>query len=423
MRKQSGNFLLQALLALTLVFAFLPFLADRLSSRDMNAKLYSVKELVDTAQTAARIYLTENKDSLPYKTHIYSDADGSDKNFVSTLTSYGLSFGFNPKTIFNQDIDFIIDKQKDADGQPVIDAYLKVTQGNMSKFQLAELTRMIGVYAIRNDDSIKIYVPINEAVEYQEVVLRNDPTQVFATDLDMNNYSIEGFSRLDVNTANVHESQFTNLTFENNVTIGNLTVSGNVTYDKELEIKNGTLTVNGILSNIGNVGKYGLSSNLETNDAVVKSFTGGGSVYARKWSIASDVSADKLGVSTENLNLHNTTLKGVLETETIYVSTIKDQHDFESQNANNVNPGELMTFSDFKIFGFNWETMPIIKYRYGYNTNPGTESCKDIIQNWVEVKNVPSTSVIGMILCKYIMLERLERRIKAYFCYQSGVCK
>ena len=254
-------------------------------------------------------------------------------------------------------------------------------------------------------------------------MLRNDPTQVFATDLDMNNYSIEGFSRLDVNTANVHESQFTNLTFENNVTIGNLTVSGNVTYDKELEIKNGTLTVNGILSNIGNVGKYGLSSNLETNDAVVKSFTGGGSVYARKWSIASDVSADKLGVSTENLNLHNTTLKGVLETETIYVSTIKDQHDFESQNANNVNPGELMTFSDFKIFGFNWETMPIIKYRYGYNTNPGTESCKDIIQNWVEVKNVPSTSVIGMILCKYIMLERLERRIKAYFCYQRGVCK
>ena len=67
MQKQTGNFLLQALLALTLVFAFMPFFAARISARDTAAQMYAATEQVESAYAAARIYLYEEKDKLPYK--------------------------------------------------------------------------------------------------------------------------------------------------------------------------------------------------------------------------------------------------------------------------------------------------------------------------------------------------------------------
>ena len=95
MQKQGGNFLLQALLALTLVFAFMPFFANMASSRDNDAKMYSATEQIETAYTAARIYVIEEKDSLPYKKIILSK-----EKFVDTLENYGLPLGFIRQTIF-----------------------------------------------------------------------------------------------------------------------------------------------------------------------------------------------------------------------------------------------------------------------------------------------------------------------------------
>jgi len=56
-RNQSGNFLLQALLALTCVFAFIPFFVRRMAARDMSTQMYSATRQIDTAATAARIYI------------------------------------------------------------------------------------------------------------------------------------------------------------------------------------------------------------------------------------------------------------------------------------------------------------------------------------------------------------------------------
>ena len=95
LRKQSGNFLLQALLALTLMFAFLPFLAGKLSSRDMTTKLLSVKETIDTLQTAARIYLREQKNNLYIGSQTFTGPVLTKK-----LEPYGLPMGFSKKTIF-----------------------------------------------------------------------------------------------------------------------------------------------------------------------------------------------------------------------------------------------------------------------------------------------------------------------------------
>ena len=67
MKSQRGNFLLQALLALTLVFAFMPFFANKLSSRDFASQMYTASEQIETAYNAARIYISEEKNNLPYK--------------------------------------------------------------------------------------------------------------------------------------------------------------------------------------------------------------------------------------------------------------------------------------------------------------------------------------------------------------------
>ena len=67
MSSERGSFLIQALLALTLVFVFMPFLAHRIATRDVNAQMYSATRQIDTIRTAAKIYIEENASNLPYK--------------------------------------------------------------------------------------------------------------------------------------------------------------------------------------------------------------------------------------------------------------------------------------------------------------------------------------------------------------------
>lgn len=443
MRRQSGNFLLQALLGLTLVFAFLPFFVGKLASRDMTAKLYSVKELVDTAQNAARIYLTEVKDDLPYPAvYVYSEEPNSNHNFLSTLTKYGLPLGFNPKTIFNQYINFVIEKQRDAEGQPIIYAYLKIPQGNMSKMQLAELTRMIGVYAIRNNNTIKVYVPIKEEAEYQEVVLRQEPANAngFQVDLDMGFNSVSDFSQLTIGTesdgvGDINESQFTNLIFPNEVTIGGLNVLGKATYKKGLETSK-KITIRNRLDNVAIIGKPERIENMYTSDAEIGSFysTPNTTVSAANWHIKSEVRAPTLNVTSKYVKFVDVNVLAIdsknfdIETKKIYVGSVEGKDSLFSSDQqykpiSNVNPGDVMEFDDFTINDINWKNMAIIENKY--SSAPGTKQCIKVLGealSGTNVNDISPFSLIGMILCKYIFLERLERRIKAVNAFGSGAC-
>ena len=162
MQKQGGNFLLQALLALTLVFAFMPFFATKISSRDVAAQMYGASEQIETAYGAARIYLREEKDNLPYKKQELS----KDK-FVDVLENYGLPLGFIPQTKFNQNISLIIDKNEDG-----LYGFINVTSGNLSRVQLAELARRIGFYAKINGNNIEVDIPLDTI--YSDVVSKKE---------------------------------------------------------------------------------------------------------------------------------------------------------------------------------------------------------------------------------------------------------
>ena len=67
MQNQRGNFLLQALLALTLLFMFIPFFAIKLLGQENDARMYATTQKIDNATTAARIFIRENASVLPYE--------------------------------------------------------------------------------------------------------------------------------------------------------------------------------------------------------------------------------------------------------------------------------------------------------------------------------------------------------------------
>ncbi|MBO7645193.1 MAG: hypothetical protein J6S57_02730 [Alphaproteobacteria bacterium] len=203
MQNQRGNFLLQVLLALTLVFSFMPFIAKRLASRDMAAQMYSAKQTIETIYNAARLYVYDKKDKLNYP------ADGTalvltDTDLIVALEPYGVpAMGFNPKTSLDQNITLKIKKEEKTvrlceemwgsepcDDEstivvPVYNANLIVDGGDLKEYQVAELTRMIGSFAKRDGTQINIVVPVESM--YTDVVLRKEPNnQVgFLTELRM----------------------------------------------------------------------------------------------------------------------------------------------------------------------------------------------------------------------------------------------
>lgn len=190
MRKQSGNFLLQALLALTLVFAFMPFFANKLSSRDMQARLYSTTNQVETLYNVARIYVREERDNISISNEEQVYSANSNPSLHRLLEEYGLPIGFNTQTIFNQDMSFHIKKTSADD----VHAYILLSGvSSLKNVDLVALQRMIGSNATvdTTNKTLSINVPVEEI--YSDIVLRYSPEdQYFLVNLDMGGYDILG---------------------------------------------------------------------------------------------------------------------------------------------------------------------------------------------------------------------------------------
>ena len=163
MRTERGNFLLQALLALTLLFAFIPFIATKLLGRENDAMMYSTTRQIDNATTAARIYIRENANNLPYERTILSG-----NSFSDTLEAYGLPLGFVPKTALGQDISLVIDKNTES-----VSAYLELKGGKLNGLKRAELVRRIGFYAAdAGDETVHVGI-VSSDRRIQPVIVCN----------------------------------------------------------------------------------------------------------------------------------------------------------------------------------------------------------------------------------------------------------
>ena len=445
LQKQTGNFLLQALLALTLVFAFMPFFATRISSRDMAAQMYAATEQVESAYAAARVYLYEEKDNLPYKKQHLSK-----ESFVSVLENYGLPLGFVPKTYFNQDISLIIDKSENG-----IYAFINVSGGKLSKSQLSELARRIGFYANVHGNNIEVDIPLD--VMYSDIVSKKETNENvgFLSELDMNDKSIDKVGVLFARNGEFESAQFNTLSLygveesrkdKNKISdlYANKTVFQSADGGAALSLSRGEIKTGS--ASLRTISRFGTTGGFESNVASIYDFSmtedRTGFEGPADWVVHGSVRADNFSFTTDRLDIGSyldasrgqdvyvdlktlsyNTNKGV-DVKNIYAANIslRDQTSYGLLNGQSgallvdIRPAGTSLLPDVYVDDINNDSFEIIADPK--DASDKTISCREIINQLDVAYN--KESLAQNIICQYVFWQRLESRINIKQCLQSG---
>ncbi|MCR4917792.1 MAG: hypothetical protein K5912_02485, partial [Alphaproteobacteria bacterium] len=440
----------QALLALTLVFAFIPFFARRLASRDMGAQMYVTTRQVESAKTAARIYVQENAASLPYEVTILSG-----NKFSDVLEPYGLPLGFVPRTALGQDISLIINKNSEE-----IFATIRLSGGNLSGIQRAELARRIGFYAVYDsgDPNGNIDVGVRLMDMYSDVVRRNEKNSensVFLTDLDMGGFTLDNvsdaftrnavFDTGEVVTLSVNGTEMGRKDKNNIVNLNaDKTVFQNKNGETALSIARGELKVGTLVAKT--VSKFGDAGAVTVGDAGVDTFDMSegrtGFNGPDKWIVNGDVVTSRISFSVERLDINSflnatrgqdvyvdsetlsySSASGI-DTRNIYSSniTLRDQtsgglmHGASGATVLDIRPAGTSILPDVLIDEINNGSFSIIENPT--KDNGKTVTCKSIIEKLGYTYNQKSLS--QQIVCQYVFWQRLERRIDVKQCLING---
>ena len=445
LQKQSGNFLLQSLLALTLVFAFMPFFASKLSLRDNAAQMYAATQQIETAYTAARIFVREEKDNLPYMRQILS----KDK-FVEILENYGLPLGFVPKTSLNQDMSLVVDKNEDG-----IIAYIQIDNAKLSRMKMAELTRRIGFYARLDGNNIKVYIPIDTM--YSDIVSRKetDENVGFLSELDMGDNSISKAGVLFARNGKFETGQFTTLALygieankndKNKISdmFANRTVFQSGDGGAALSLSKGELNVGDI--SLRTISRFGNAGGFESNVASVYDFSMSegrtGFSGPSEWLVRGSVRSDNFSFTTDRLEIGSYldasrgqdvyvdpeslqyNAKVGIDVKNIYAAniTLRDQTSYGLLDGQpgavliDIRPAGTSILPDVYIDTVNNDSFEIIADPK--DVNGTTVSCRDIISELNGVYN--NKSLAQNIICQYVFWQRLESRINIKQCLQSG---
>ena len=445
MKNQHGNFLLQALLALTLVFAFMPFFANKLSSRDNAAQMYASSEQIETVYNVAKIYLYEEKDKLPYQKQILSG-----NLLTDTLENYGLPIGFVPQTALKQQISLVIDKNQDG-----IACYIKVTGGNLSKMQTAELARRIGFYASVKGSDIEVDIPIN--IMYSDIVSKKETGENigFLSELDMNDNNIDKAGILYARNGEFESAQMNTLSLfgiesgrdkKNMISdiYANKTVFQTSDSSAALALSRGELNVSDL--SLRTISRFGIMGGFESNVASVYEFSMAegktGFVGPSDWLIRGSVTSDNFSFITDRLDIgayldasrgqdvyiDSDTLqynsKMGVNVKNIYAANIslRDQTSYGLLNGLtgplliDIRPAGTSVLPDVNVDTINNDFFKIIADPK--DTDGKTISCRDVISELKGTYN--SKSLAQNIICQYVFWQRLESRINIKQCLNEG---
>lgn len=445
MQKQSGSFLLQALLALTLVFAFIPFFAGKISARDNAAQMYAVTEQIESAHNAARVYMRETKEKLPYKK---TELSGND--FIRTLTNYGLPSSFSTQTVFAQDISLFIDKNEDG-----IINYIKITGGNLSKMKIAELARRIGFYAEIVDNDIYVHIPLDTM--YSDIVNKKETNENigFLSELDMNDNSIDKINVLFARNGDFESAQFGTLALygiesgrqdKNKISdlFANKTIFQSTDGGSALSLNRGELNVKDVF--LRTIAKFGTTGSFESNVASVYDFSMAegrtGFSGPTDWLVRGNVRADNFSFKVERMDVgsyidasrgqdvfvdpesfeYNT--QSGINVKTIYAAniTLRDQTSYGLLNGQNgpvlidVRPAGTSLLPDVYVDTIDNGSFEIISD--AKDIDGKMVSCKDIIDSLNG--NYNAKSLAQNIICQYVFWQRLENRIDIKQCLMNG---
>ncbi len=450
MSSQRGSFLIQALLALTLVFVFMPFFAHRLAVRDMSAQMYSATRQVDTIRTAAKIYIQENATSLPY-----NETKVSGEKLADLLEPYGLPIGFVTRTALGQDIILVINKDDQE-----ISAFIRLAGGKINTMQRAELARRIGFYAVFDpeDKSGNIDVGIHLGEVYSDVVRRNDgisSSSGFLTDLDMGGFNLNNVANIFARRAKFDTGEAVTLSItgteagrkeRNTIKMLNTNRTTFQSMDGEaaLSLTRGSLKVGSLIART--VSKFGDGGNITVSDADIVSFdmVAGRTSFngPAKWTVGGNLVASRITFNVERLDvgsfinmsrgqdvfIDESTLMysstSGIDANNIYASNIT----LRDQTSNSLaRGGDGAALLDIRPSGTSMLPDALVDTidNGGFQilANPTQESdttvnCNTIISSIGSSYN--SKSLAQYIICQYVFWQRLERRIDIKQCLIGG---
>ena len=448
MSRQNGNFLLQALLALALIFSFIPFFAGRLASRDLDSQMYAATQKVEVAQTAAQIFVRENANDLPYNT-----TKVSGNTFSDLLESYGLPLGFVPRTALGQDISLVINKTPLA-----VTAYLELSGGDLSPLQLAELARRIGFYASVSGDIITVGLALDAV--YSDVVRRNESdlnNSAFLTDLDMGGYTFDNGGEIFARRGEFETAQIGTLSVfgvengrntRNNIEsmAANLAVFQSSLGESALSLTRGALHVNNIsartLSQFGDTGNFTSSAASAYDFAMTAGRT---SFYGPlDWTVGGDVISENINFSVERLDIDSyidasrgqdvyidpdeleVSSRTGIEAGTVIASniTMRDQTSDALNSGEtglvilDIRPSGTSVLPDVLLDGINNDAFEILAEPT--SDSDKTESCRDVIAQLDNRVRYNAKSLSQYLVCQYIYWQRLEQRIDIKQCLLEG---
>ena len=446
LNQQRGNFLMQALLAVGLIFALVPFMVRRVADRTVDSKMSTAVQQIETAQTAAKIFIRENSKNINYNTTIVSGND-----FADILEPYGLPLGFVPKTPLGQDIALVIQKSPSD-----ITAYLEISGGRLNMLERAELARRIGFYAVSTDGGINVGIELGDM--YSDVVRRNEPNidnSGFLADLDMGGFELEnGGSLFSINGV-FDSAGFNTLSITGTESgrkarnkigqiVTNKSVFQSITGESALSINRGTLFANSL--NTKTISMYGDTGNLTAEDVSIYelSMTAGHTSFSgpSDWLVHGNVKTTNINLSMERLDISsflNATRgqevyiddqaltynsKSGIETNIIYTSniTVRDQTSNALSGGKSgaiildIRPAGTTMLPDAYVSDINNEGFQILEKPLDDTTR--FVGCKEIIDGYEGVYNKSSLS--QYLICQYVYWQRLEKRIDAMKCLKSG---
>lgn len=446
MYSERGNFLLQALLAVGLIFAFIPFMSRQMAGRDTDTRMYATTRQVDVAQTAARIFVRENARDIPYETTVVSGND-----FADMLEPYGLPLGFVPRTALGQDISLVLHKTPFA-----VSAYLELTGGDLTGVERAELVRRIGFYAAPVDEKIQIGIELSDI--YSDVVRRNEPnleSSGFLTDLDMGAFSLNNAGNLFSVRGEFDGAQFNTLTVSgiesgkkvrNNIKdmTAKKTIFQSHSGESALTLTRGTLFADTV--DTKTISMFGDTGNFVVGDTSVYelSMTAGRTSFAGpgEWNIRGNVVSNNINFTVERLDISsylNTTRgqdvfidadtltynsKSGIEVGTLRTSniTLRDQTSTALNDGASgsvlidIRPGSTTLLPDAWVSGINNDAFEIISDPK--NDDGKMVNCASVIKDFEGAYNKQSLS--QYLICQYVFWQRLEKRIDIKQCIMAG---
>lgn len=446
MHQQRGSFLFQSLLALGVIFAFIPFVSRTLAERNIDTRMYSSARQVDIAQTAARIFIRENVKNISYDTTVVSGDDFSD-----LLEPYGLPLGFVPRTALGQDIALVMHKT------PVsVSAYLELTGGDLSGVQIAELARRIGFYAVPVEDGVHVGIELSQI--YSDVVRRNEPdldNSGFLTDLDMGKFSLDNVGNLFAGRGEFETAEIATLTIsgvesgrkaQNDIKnmSSSRTVFQSESGESALTLTRGVLRADTV--NARTMSLYGDTGNLIVSNASVYDFamTAGRTAFTgpAKWDVRGSLVSNNISFVTERLDVSayiNTTRgqdvyidaeslqyssKSGIETDVILTSniTLRDQTSNALSSGGSgavildIRPAGTSMLPDVLVAGIDNDAIDILD-RPSADDSP-VVSCESVIKSLEGVYNKESLS--QYLICQYVYWQNLEKRIDLKQCLMAG---